>query len=295
MIPPLSQELMGSLELKVLAMQRTNAGNWWNFRNVISPFSRLWLVLGGRATVTHHGRRFSLEPGQLHLVPPFTMHDCRCLRSFDHYHLHFVSRLPTGLDLLSLLDVPFQMESPRGALGHFHRLEAIYRDRKLPCFDPARDEYRRFPATAEQAAGHDIPAVDWFEGNGILALLLAPFLKSARGNEGMHARATRQFQAVQEFIHQRLSEPILLADLARAAKLNPTYFSDRFKELVGVRPLEYLMRRRMERAQHLLLTGRASVKQVAGEVGIPDPAYFTRAFTRLYGVSPTAYRALRFA
>jgi AraC-like DNA-binding protein len=51
------------------------------------------------------------------------------------------------------------------------------------------------------------------------------------------------------------------------------------------------MRRRMERAQFLLLTTRASVKEIAGQVGIADPAYFSRVFTRLCQVSPAAYRA----
>ena len=44
MISTLNQELLNSLDLKVLAVQRTEAGRWWNFKSVISPFSRLWLI-----------------------------------------------------------------------------------------------------------------------------------------------------------------------------------------------------------------------------------------------------------
>jgi AraC-like DNA-binding protein len=285
----LNQESLASLDLKVLAVQRTVAARWWNFRNVVSPFSRLWLILAGRATVVHHGRKFVLQPGCLHLVPPFAVHDCSCSRSLDHYHLHFASQLPTGIDLLSLLDCEFQIQPLPDTLKLFRRLETIYPDRKLPCFDPAQEEYQRFPAVAEPT-GDGVPALDWFEAKGILMLLLAPFLKSARSHEGMHARATRRFLAVQEHIHKHMRERIILGDLARVAKLHPTYFSDRFQQLVGVRPLEYLMRRRIERAQYLLLASPASVKQVAGEVGIADAAYFTRAFTRYCGSSPSAYR-----
>ena len=287
----LTQELLSGLELKLLAIQRTQAGRWWNFQHVISPYSRLWLILDGRAEVRHHGRVFRLEPGQLHLVPPFAKHDCSCARRFDHYHLHFVARLPTGIDLLSLLDFDFQLPAASQAVQFFERLEALYPERKLPCYDPEQEEYRRFPIAAEQA-GHDQSPVDWFEANGLLHLLLAPFLKTARPHEGVHARATRQFLAVQQFIHEHMHENILLGDLARVAQLHPTYFSDRFQELVGVRPLEYLMRRRIERAQYLLLTGRAPVKQVAAEVGIPDAAYFARAFSRICGTSPSDYRTL---
>jgi AraC-like DNA-binding protein len=285
----LNQELLAGLDLKVLAIQRITAGRWWNFRHVISPFSRLWLILGGRAVVRHHGRNFTLEPGCLHLVPPFTVHDCACLRQLDHYHLHFVARMPTGIDLLSMLDCEAQLPAAPRTLDYFKRLETLLPDRRLPCFDPARDEYRRFPVAAEQTA-HELPPADWFEANATVALLLSPFLKQARVHEGVHARATQQFLDVQQFIHEHMRQPLVLGDLARVAGLHPTYFSDRFRELVGVRPLEYLMRRRIERAQYLLLTSRASVKQVAVEVGIPDAAYFTRVFTRICRTSPSDYR-----
>jgi AraC-like DNA-binding protein len=285
-----NQELLGTLEIRVLAVQRTRAGRWWNFQHVISPFARLWLVLDGRATVRHHGRKFRLKPGHLHLVPPFTVHDCACSRKFDHYHLHIACRLPTGIDLLSLLDPKFELPAPRAALGMFRRLEQLYPNRKLPCFDPSREEYRRQSLNADERI-EDVPAADWFEASGILRLLLAPFLRTAREHEGLHARATRQFLVVQKFIQTNLHKPLQLRELARAAELHPTYFSDRFHELVGVRPLEYLTRRRMERAQFLLLASRASVKQIANEVGMGDPSYFARAFARFSGCSPTAYRA----
>jgi AraC-like DNA-binding protein len=287
---PLNPELLNALDLKVLAVQRTEAGRWWNFKNVISPFSRLWLILAGRATVRHHGRRFSLRPGQLHLVPAFTVHDCSCERYFDHYHLHFSARLPTGLDLFSLLDCECQMATPAGALALFKRLESIYPERKLPCFDPGREEYKRYPALAE-ADGPSGGALEGFEARGVLTLLMSEFLKSARQHEGVHARVTRQFLAVQEFIHVQMRQKIALPDLARVVKLNPTYFSDQFKRVVGVRPLDYLVRRRMERAQYLLLTSPDSVKSIADAVGIGDPAYFSRVFTRHCGATPSEYRS----
>ena len=290
MISALNQELLNALDMRVLTVQRIEAGRWWNFSHVISPFSRLWLVLGGRAEVRHHGRSFDLRPNQLHLVPAFTVHDCRCASRLDHYHLHFIARMPTGIDLLSLLECDHQLPASAEALALFKRLEAIYPERKLPCFDPNREEYKRLPALAQPAAT-PADALNGFEASGILSQLLAQFLRSARSHEGVHARVNRQFLAVQEFIHAHMRQKIALADLARVVELHPTYFSDQFKRMVGIRPLDYLMRRRMERAQYLLLTSHASVKEIADAVGLSDPAYFSRSFKRLCRVAPTEYRA----
>jgi AraC-like DNA-binding protein len=285
----INQEILRGLEFKILSIQRTVAGRWWNFKNVTSPFSRLWLVLEGQAEVKHHGRRFVLKPGSLHLVPPYTTHDCLCNGMLNHYHLHFVARLNTGVDLFSLLDCEFQQTDAWSFEALFAKLETLHPNQKLPCFDPAREEYRIFSRTAERGA-HEMSTVTWFETNGLLSLILAPFIKTARMHEGVHARVARQFMAVQGYIHQGIRRPLTLGDLASAAGLHPTYFSDRFKRLVGERPLAYLMRYRLERAQLLLLTTHMTVKEVAYEVGISDPAYFSRAFSRFWGVSPTQYR-----
>jgi AraC-like DNA-binding protein len=286
----LSFESIRGLELKVLTIQRTTAGKWWNYKNVISPFSRLWLVLGGEGCVRHNKASYLLKPGSLHLVPAFAAHDCSCPERLDHYHLHFVSRLSTGVDLLSLLDCPVQIDGAQKMRSLFQRLETLFPGCKLPCFDPSNEEYRRYSISAEHNAEANLSAGDWLEKNGIVSLLLSPFVRTATIREGIHARVMRQFLAVQRHIHQNVEKPIVLADLARLVDLHPTYFSDRFLELVGERPLKYLMRYRLERAQYLLLTSRAPVKQVANEVGIPDQVYFTRVFRRFCGASPTEYR-----
>ena len=289
-IYPLNKESLCCLDLRVISVQRTEAGRWWKYKNVASPFSRLWLILDGRAEVRHHNQRFMLRAGQLHLVPPFTVHDCYCPNRFNHYHLHFVARLPTGIDLLSLLDFQNQMASSPEVLSLFRRMEAIYPNRKLPCFDPRRPEYKQFSTSADSAETQ-ADAVAAFEAHGVLSLLISRFLKGARYHEGVHTRVTRQFLAVQEYIHANMQRNITLADLAKAVKLHPTYFSDRFKNVVGIRPLDYLARRRIERAQYLLLSSHSSVKEIAGLVGVPDPAYFSRIFTRFCHTSPSEYRS----
>jgi two-component system response regulator YesN len=59
---------------------------------------------------------------------------------------------------------------------------------------------------------------------------------------------------------------------------------------MGIRPLEYLMRQRLDRARYLLRTSKASIKEVTYNIGLRDPAYFSRVFLKYCHVSPSVYR-----
>lgn len=84
------------------------------------------------------------------------------------------------------------------------------------------------------------------------------------------------------FVHPRA--------LATACGFSPSHFSRLFRREFGCTPQHYLLRRRIERAQHLLLESDLSVQQVAQTLGYRDVYFFTRQFTALAGQPPAAYR-----
>jgi hypothetical protein len=57
LLPALSQESLTSLELRIQAVQRIDAGQWWNFGRVISPFSRLYVRSPSEYRATHGTRQ----------------------------------------------------------------------------------------------------------------------------------------------------------------------------------------------------------------------------------------------
>jgi AraC-like DNA-binding protein len=65
----------------------------------------------------------------------------------------------------------------------------------------------------------------------------------------------------------------------------------RFSADLGVSPQQHLAERRIDEARRLLQHGGFPVGAVAERVGFADPYYFSRAFARRVGMSPTAYRA----
>lgn len=104
-----------------------------------------------------------------------------------------------------------------------------------------------------------------------------------------------QVRKVQAHIVAHLDQPIRSRDLAAILRMEPCHFSRAFRNSFGEPPIEYLIRRRMERAQELMLSTDAPLSVIALECGLADQAHFSRLFRRIVGESPRAWRRARVA
>jgi AraC-like DNA-binding protein len=86
------------------------------------------------------------------------------------------------------------------------------------------------------------------------------------------------------------ARPLDVEALARDAAMSPGHFSRQFKAAYGESPYGYLMTRRIERAMALLRRGDLSVTEVCFEVGCSSLGSFSSSFTKLVGMTPSAYR-----
>ena len=87
------------------------------------------------------------------------------------------------------------------------------------------------------------------------------------------------------------AEPLDVAALAKAAGLSPAHFSRAFRKAFGESPHAYLLTRRLERAAALLRSTDNSVADICVAVGLSSIGSFTTSFRRMFGTTPTAYRA----
>jgi AraC-like DNA-binding protein len=101
----------------------------------------------------------------------------------------------------------------------------------------------------------------------------------------------RHLVRARDLADARFAEPLTVADLARSAGLSPAHFSREFRRAFGESPHVYLLTRRLERAAAMLRTTDHSVADICSEVGLSSVGSFTTTFKRVYGSSPTAYRA----
>ena len=227
------------------------------------PFSRLYYIDGGEGRLEYAGRTFALKPGWLYMFPSHYPIFHRPSPGLVHYYVHFTAHVPGAL---SLFDVT-EWGCEKAVTDRKRMREAMLRMMLVP--ESPSDVLRR--------------QVDL---QGVVAEFLEGFTDDV-------SSGTRRFTAVVEYIHEHLAEKIPLSALAGISSLHPNYFSNLFTGALGVSPREYIMTKRIERAQLLLWRTDMRVSEVADAVGCEESAYFCRVFKKRTGMTPRMYRSQR--
>ncbi|MFC4313651.1 helix-turn-helix domain-containing protein [Steroidobacter flavus] len=102
-----------------------------------------------------------------------------------------------------------------------------------------------------------------------------------------------QVRKVASYVDANLDRSIKNEDLAGLVRLNASHFGRAFRNSFGEPPHEYVIRRRVERAQGLMLSTDASLSEIALDCGLADQSHLTRLFRRIVGESPRAWRRAR--
>lgn len=95
------------------------------------------------------------------------------------------------------------------------------------------------------------------------------------------------------YIEQNFNSDITLDELADVSSLSPQYLCRVFKRKLGMRPLEYIARRRISEAKLMLNESEKSISEIGTAVGYPDPTYFGVVFRKYEGISPSEYRRFK--
>jgi AraC family transcriptional regulator len=121
-------------------------------------------------------------------------------------------------------------------------------------------------------------------------------LRAAENTAGTGGRPVRALQKwrlkrVFEYVDIHLSNKITLLDLAAVAGLSRMHFASQFRMATGLRPHEFILRRRVRQAEELLRNSRMALVEIALTVGFQTQAHFTTVFKRFSGCTPRQWRA----
>ena len=148
-----------------------------------------------------------------------------------------------------------------------------------------------------RTAGIDIRELDRSAENAarlaIMASLvgtLVPSVPATRKKRAVTALPKWRLMQVLRYIETNIGEPITLANLAGTAGLSRMYFAKQFRTTTGIRPHDFVLRKRIERAQQLLAATSVPLVDIALSVGFQTQAHFTTVFKKVVGSTPYQWR-----
>lgn len=102
-----------------------------------------------------------------------------------------------------------------------------------------------------------------------------------------------QYKRVSDYVDERMDRPVRIDDLAAQANLSTSHFTRAFSIRIGMSPYSFITRRRLERAQILILSSQAQLADIASQCGLSDQAHLNRLFRKFVGTTPARWRRAR--
>jgi AraC-like DNA-binding protein len=213
-------------------------------------------------------------PGTVHVTEPAVPVRCLFRGPYDVLHLHVPNRLVA--------------ECARDMTGH--PVPELC-SKRVPSKDITVDSLGRALLEADRVGGSFGQLYADCISIAIVARLLASANRAATSERPKVGELARwRLKRAIDYIEAQLDKPVSLADVASSAGLTRMHFAAQFRAATGLRPHEYLLRRRIERAQEMLVGTTMPLVDVALSVGFQTQAHFTSVFKRYAGQPPRAWR-----
>lgn len=131
----------------------------------------------------------------------------------------------------------------------------------------------------------------FYASAGLYELLIEFHRLLKKFPSGLYGENTR-FAGLVSYIDSHFAEKIGMDTLIAVSELSETHICRLFRKYFGMRPMEYLNRKRIQRAKELLESSDLSVEDISHSCGFEFLSYFGKLFRRYEGLSPSEYRAL---
>jgi YesN/AraC family two-component response regulator len=266
----LTGHIWDNLSVQITYANFNNNYESWNSKEQTPAFHRLYFIVGGEGSIKVNGKTYYPKANQLLILPAGTeqSRDHSKETPYSRYICHFNAQV--------------------GAWPLFH-------DKSVPCFtDTSEPEQMR--TIFDQLVyhyQHKTLFSDLYAQAALLQLLARCF------EEGKHHHIIQTFMKSSEgekiakvlaYIDARITEPLEVEELAELVHLHPNYFIPYFKKHMGITPIHYVQKKRIDEAKKLLSYTDKSISQIASEIGM-ELSHFSKQFKQITGLSPRSYRS----
>ncbi len=275
-----------SMNLLMLNVGKAQHQGDWNWQNVNSPCTRIYYVSEGEAQVCFADKCVTLSPRHLYMIPAYTTHSYQCKGHFVHYYLHVYEGFRNEMNVMELYDFPSEVEAEEGDEHLFEQLCRQFPYAKLADSDPQTyDNTTKFADYVRRY--HDLALWEKMELRGTTLMLFSRFVRKATLRVWTQ---DERLKRVLTHIHRNICKNIEIGELADIACVTKPHLIRLFKNELGTSPIQYINRKKIEKAQLLLFTTENPIKDIAFTLGFSDHSYFIRLFRKLSGTTPHGYR-----
>jgi AraC-like DNA-binding protein len=99
-----------------------------------------------------------------------------------------------------------------------------------------------------------------------------------------------RLRKVIDFVRSHLDRSITVAEMAEVARMSAYHFARTFKQSLGLTPLQYVTKCRIEKAERMLRRSDAKIEVIARQCGYRSASHFAEVFRKHFGVTPSRYR-----
>ena len=285
--------LSDTFPLRILNIAYSELDQKWNYNDICSPFYRMYYIFDGEGFITHKRITYKLTPGKLFLIPSFTNSSYSCNESLSMIYVIFTNQLYNEIRIYNFHDKVFEVEAQPQDKSLFERLLLLNPKMELVNNDPQKYDNWNYLDKSKNSEPEK-PLQEILESQGILLQLFSRFKTSENDHINIkNSTISKIFPAIQ-YINNNLEKSLSVEKLAEEICLSPDYFSRLFLEVTKSRPIEFIQRKRIEKAQLLLVTTKHSLEKIAELSGLNNASYLSRLFKRYVGKSPGKYRQAGF-
>ncbi|MCS7458947.1 AraC family transcriptional regulator [Paenibacillus doosanensis] len=263
---------LSRLRVKLLFAKLSVCSPEWRRSAYLPSYNQMYYIMEGEGSLRLDGKQYRPKPGELWFLPggveqaysaadgiPYTMYWCHFRANVSFMRLFQWFGLPYA--------VPVAAEDIRQLQSGFRELA----DRRTGTG----------PATTLQVQAALFTLIGFFIDRAVMLLRRDP-----------PPVAIGKLLDCLQYIEARLAQDLTVEQLSQHAHFHPNYFIRMFKRYMGLPPMRYIHERRMENAQQLLASTELQIGEVAQRSGFGDGSYFSAAFKKSTGLSPTDYRHL---
>lgn len=228
--------------------------------------------MNGKGTVTIKKSEYQLEPGDVSIIPKQTEHYYYAdeKEPWTIYWVHFNG---------SAAD---EIVAYMQALWEGHKRFVHYNEERMDIFNTIYEQLER---------GYGIESMVY--ADMCFYNFLGTFLHTEHADNIRTSSEGDPVYQLIDYMKKNISTMCTLQQMAEEVNLSPSHLSFIFKKRTGYPPIEYFNHLKAQQACQYLMFTTLRVKEIASMLGMDDPYYFSRFFTKLMGVSPNMYREKR--